>query len=570
MILALYAPAIFLDGTIQKTLLSTFFLCWMLWLLRGDPAEGRRGRWFGAGAALGAMVLTRENAVPLAGAVVAWLGLQGRVARSRRVALGGLFLAGLLAALLPVGVRNAVVGGEFHLTTSQFGANLYMGNNENATGVYSPIGRRGHPTDDRWDATAGAERALGRELTPSEVSAYWIDRAMDFIVSHPVAWLALLAKKAVLLANAVEIADTEDQYTYADASWVLRGLGAVFHFGVLAPLAVFGACATWRHRRSQGLLALLAGTYAATVILFFVFGRYRLPLVPILALFAGAAVVEAPRFRRDGPARRIAVAAGLTVTALLFSNLSIVRLDGMKFQTHLNLGAAFRKDGRLDDAIHQYELAGVLAPRNPIVPYNRANALFDRGRFQAAILYYRRALDLAPDVVEFHNNLAMALKEIGDIDAAVARYEQALDLSPDYAPAHYNLARALEERGDLEGALGHFQATAQLLPGSFESLTAIGWLLATHPSRDLRDPERAVRLGRRAAEMTQHQRPEVLDMLAAAYASAGRFDEATRAAARAVELATAQGQRDLGAKIRERLARYERGHPTIAPLRGGR
>ena len=262
----------------------------------------------------------------------------------------------------------------------------------------------------------------------------------------------------------------------------------------------------------------------------------------------------------------IAILSGL----LLFSNLSIVRLDGMKFQTHLNLGAAFRKEGRLDEAIHQYELAGVLAPRNPIVPYNRANALFDRGRFQAAILYYRRALDLAPDVVEFHNNLAMALKEIGDIDAAVARYEQALDLSPDYAPAHYNLARALEERGDLEGALGHFQATAQLLPGSFESLAAIGWLLATHPSRKLRDPERAVRLGRRAAEMTQHQRPEVLDMLAAAYASAGRFDEATRTAARAVKLATAQGQRDLGAKIRERLARYERGQPTIAPLRGGR
>ena len=183
---------------------------------------------------------------------------------------------------------------------------------------------------------------------------------------------------------------------------------------------------------------------------------------------------------------------------------------------------------------------------------------------------HRRALELAPDVVEFHNNLAMALRAIGEVDAAVDRFEQALTLEPDYAPAHYNLAQTLEARGDLEEAMSHFEATAGLMPGSFESLTAIGWLLATHPSRDLRDPERAVHLGRRAAEMTQHQSPQVLDMLAAAYASAGRFDDAAHTAARALEIAIARGQPDLGAEIRERLALYEEEQPYAATLRGGR
>ena len=46
--------------------------------------------------------------------------------------------------------------------------------------------------------------------------------------------------------------------------------------------------ATWPDRRRLWLVYALALTYAASVVMFFVFARYRYPLVPFLLLFAAA------------------------------------------------------------------------------------------------------------------------------------------------------------------------------------------------------------------------------------------------------------------------------------------
>ena len=50
-----------------------------------------------------------------------------------------LILVGVLLVLFPVGLRNLLVGGEFKLTTSQFGPNFYIGNNPLADGSYGSI-----------------------------------------------------------------------------------------------------------------------------------------------------------------------------------------------------------------------------------------------------------------------------------------------------------------------------------------------------------------------------------------------------------------------------------------------
>ena len=61
--------------------------------------------------------------------------------------------------------------------------------------------------------------------------------------------------------------------------------------------------------------------------------------------------------------------------------------------------------------------------------------------------------------------------------------------------------------------------------------------------------------------VTGSQQAGALDMLAAAYAEAGRFNEADGAARKAVELATAAGQPDVARQIQERLKLYQAGRP---------
>ena len=63
-------------------------------------------------------------------------------------------------------------------------------------------------------------------------------------------------------------------------------LGWFGHFGLLVPLALVGVIATWPDRRRLWIVHALALAYAASVVMFFVFARYRYPLVPFLMLFA--------------------------------------------------------------------------------------------------------------------------------------------------------------------------------------------------------------------------------------------------------------------------------------------
>src|SRR5262245_43306521 len=78
--LAFYAPAIFFDGLIQKSVLDVFFVCLALWLMSGIIANSQpstRARWVALGAAMGGLALTRENAVVLVGVILLWIMVSG-------------------------------------------------------------------------------------------------------------------------------------------------------------------------------------------------------------------------------------------------------------------------------------------------------------------------------------------------------------------------------------------------------------------------------------------------------------------------------------------------------------
>src|SRR5262249_40380358 len=135
-----------------------------------------------------------------------------------------------------------------------------------------------------------AELALGRALSPAEVSSYWTDRALQFITGQPGAWVALTARKVALIWNRAEVVDTEDQATYADWSLPLRVLEPIAHFGVLVPLAAVGIIVTWPLRSRVGVLIAMLAAYAVSVAAFYVFARYRYPMVPMLVVFAGAGI----------------------------------------------------------------------------------------------------------------------------------------------------------------------------------------------------------------------------------------------------------------------------------------
>ncbi|MGQ0629007.1 MAG: glycosyltransferase family 39 protein, partial [Phycisphaerales bacterium] len=319
--LALYAPAIFFDSLIQKAGLTTLLTCFLLYLLARAGARPSVVRFAALGGAVALLTLTREETILLLPALAAWalwrfapsLTLRPRLIRIAALLLG----AGL--TLLPVALRNALVGGQFALTTSQAGPNFYIGNNPAATGTYAPLRPdRSNTTFERMDAFELAEQAEGRPLTPREVSRFWFGRALDFITSDPKAYAALLVRKAGLLVASHEIPDSEDQYFFERYSPFLRTISPVSHFGLLLPLAAAGVVLTLRRFRSLSGLHIVIVTVGVAVMLFYVFGRYRFPLVPPLMLFAAAALPALTLNWRTAQ-RRLALAglAALVAFAIL-------------------------------------------------------------------------------------------------------------------------------------------------------------------------------------------------------------------------------------------------------------
>ena len=137
------------------------------------PRAGAARACFGLGLALGTMTLSRENAMVFPFVLVPWLLLRRDLERRERRNFATVFLCGISLVLFPVAVRNWTVGGEFHLTTSQFGHNFYIGNNPAADGTYAPlIVGRGAPRKEGQAARDLAQRALGTSRTPSALSRF--------------------------------------------------------------------------------------------------------------------------------------------------------------------------------------------------------------------------------------------------------------------------------------------------------------------------------------------------------------------------------------------------------------
>ena len=479
--LALYAPAIFLDSLLQKSVLDVFFVAGIItalaFVLTGDD---RRRWWALTGLAAGALALTRENALVLVAVVAAWIVVAAPAARVGRARALALFAAGVVVAIAPVAARNFAVSGEVYLTTSQFGPNFYIGNNAGADGSYQSLRfGRGSPEFERIDATELAERATGRSLTPAEVSSYWTGRATAFIREQPGAWLALMMRKAALLVNAREATDTESQESYAEWSWPLRALGVVTHFGVLVPLAVFGLWATWPDRRRLAVFVAMALAFAASTVAFYVFARYRYPLVPLLVLFAAAGLAALPRILTSTPRPRLIAAALVTLAVAAVCQAPLLSATRSRAITETNLGTALYEAGRHDEAIARYRRAIDVQPDYVPAFNNLGVTLRAAGRTDEAIRAYRDGLALRDDYPDLHYNLANALLAVGRPDEAATHLRKAAVGTPDSAGVQNNLGLALVEKGQLAEAAAAFERAAQLDPASPKAWRNLGNVLAT-------------------------------------------------------------------------------------------
>lgn len=453
---AVYPAAIYFDGIIQKTSLASFLLCLLLAAIsvlyqrlidESMVNENKRVRLMIPsgliGIVLALLMLTRENSILWVPLLPLWIGLTKTLSLRDRGKLAGSYLFGLALILFPVAARNASLGGEWSPTTFQAGPNFYIGNHQASNGLYRPL-VQGHETPmyERADAQRLAEDAMGRALTSREVSKFWFGEAWKEISQSPSSWIELMAIKSLMVINRFEVPDVECFYIYREDSLPLQIFGYVWHFGILFPLAVWGLTIRTTQRQPPWILHGLLLIMVAAIVMFFILGRYRQPLVPIGVLFASLGILDIANRIRDQNWTSIRIPLGGFITSLIFCNLPVHDESMLRASSYMNMGIAAGQAGNL----------GVSIP-----------ALY-------------RAIQSHPEMVEAYVNLGKAMEMSNRPEDAIQCYEAALELEPNLIMVDAALGQVHAQLGNRQRASYHFQRAVELDPTDVRSRQALSEL----------------------------------------------------------------------------------------------
>lgn len=617
LIASFYGPFVFYSTRLLPTGPAVFLdvLALVLWVR--CLHESRWDRWLAFGLVTGLATITVPNAFVLL--VLALVGLAyGHIRRGcvlRMIVPCGLVVAG---AALPIGavtVRNYIVSGEWVLISTNGGINFYVGNNPHREETIAI--RPGEP----WKRFARQSYLHGAR-TRAEQSSYFFRRGVSEIAADPIEFVRGLCRKAARVINGREIPRNVDPYLFRDFSWplflMLWRVGTFsFPFGLLAPLAVVGLIHSLTvnavdERMRRGRIALLAFVvaYGASVVLFFISGRYRLPAAMAAIVFAAAGAValwsniRACIFSRGASAAERAAAVParrrglITFVVFLVAAVGVnlpmrAPTDGVNFRAELNVFVGFERAvrGDLADAeayvrralTHEPQnakgvalLAGMLVNRGEI---DQARELLDsalrrnpadtearlalanqerfEGRLSKAASGFEEVLGFDVTSPEAHAGLADMLVAEDRPAEAIDHYRSALQYGERSGPIELRLADALVQVAEYKEAIERYRRALWTVDADMETLNRVAWLLATCPQPELRDCDQAVRLATEVCQATEYRNTTALDTLAAAHAECGRLDEAISWVRAAIALAQERGDSVAAENFRSRLGLYE-------------
>lgn len=243
---------------------------------------------------------------------------------------------------------------------------------------------------------------------------------------------------------------------------------------------------------------------------------------------------------------------------------SAARIAPKNGRAHANLGDAFLHQKRHSEAQTAYEKAVRLGKGSSEVAQGLIQSLMAQGNEIEARNYLDRMLVEDPNFVPGHHLYGDLLLQQGDEQAALEQFETAVQINPQNTLSHFLLANCLLRMGDESRALAAYETSLQLHPRFSKSRINAAWLLAASSDPGIRDGQKALAHVEELENQLSGPAPvSVLDLKAAALASAGSFDEATKVAQRAAQQASSLKMRELAREIRKREAMYARGEVYV-------
>jgi tetratricopeptide (TPR) repeat protein len=539
-ILAVYGPLIYIDVSLYEEGVFVFLL--VLSLLLASRLRSSLGAAV-LGACLGAAASTRPTALILLPLYVWWAARSFKATPQRWLAAVSV-VAACVIALSPVLAKNYQSSGR--LTLRGFGGlNVYMGNRPGSQGTAEAR------VGEQWDRLQGEPSAHG--LTSlADQDGYFVRKAVAEIRERPVAWLGVVLRKLGWLISRTEVRDSHSYHFFAQGS----SLGLLPGFGLLFPLAVVGLFLGRPSRAGSGgllmgYLALFAGTSVALVVGL----RYRIPLVPVLAIFAAYGVKEVAVVVRDQGWRRAVPVAALAAACGALTGV-IVHHPSYNFsEEYAFTGNALLREHDLNGAEAAFQQAVAADPQRALGWNGLGVVAGNRGLLDEAEADFRTALSREPSFVRSQYLLGTVFQRRGNLAAALVQFRLAFSVRPDDSEVVSSLADALLASGDAAGALVHYRFLEKHSPPNADLYVAMARAegVLEHASESRRLAELATRL--------EPSNGQTWFILSAAQRAGGDLTAAEKSLDRAASLL---GRGVLEVRLAEALLRRAQGRRSEA------
>jgi 4-amino-4-deoxy-L-arabinose transferase-like glycosyltransferase len=478
-----YAMLILYDAHLLITSLVVFLDLVLIYLLLHAGEKPKPLSWFLCGAVLGLSAIARPNILVFVPFILLWMFFQFKSKLLPRAILTRwiILCAGALLVISPVTLRNYLVGKDFVLIAWQGGFNFYLGNNPEATGwstmapqIHGSLGGGIH------DARRLAEKETKTKLKPSQISGYWYGKGVDYMLSQPLSWLELTGRKALFFWKGYEIPNAQNAYINKDFSTLLDSLvgESVIYlpFGLVGPLSILGLLICLRRIKRYLLLYLFILSYSATVIIFFVCSRYRMPVIPILIMFASFSVWWLYQKIRNKQVLKLLISLAVIFVLLLTLNTRLENLTGdQRAMNHFMLGRAYSQLGKVELAINEWEISLGFDPSLNLSRITLADAYFNQSSLDLAMMHYTTAIlydTSGHDRCYF--GLAMIHHQREDRDLAIEYYLRSIEINPRFEQAHIMLGRAYHEEGLPEKAKDEWEKVLELNPNNQAAIKLLG------------------------------------------------------------------------------------------------
>ncbi|MCM8787843.1 MAG: glycosyltransferase family 39 protein [Candidatus Omnitrophica bacterium] len=369
------------------------------------------------------------------------------------------FIVGILCIGLFVMILNYSIDKDIIFSTRNLGINFYIGNNAGANGLFKLPNFIGSNQEAIYrDSKIIARKILGKDLKDSEVSKFWIKNALAFITKYPAKYFILILKKIKYIFSTYEyFCDPEIDLFFANTK-TTKILFKDLSF--ILPLALFGLLLYFKDTKKLYFLYAFIFSISLGLVLFFVSTKNRIPLVPILNIFAAASIYKIYQTLEQKRYNLFFLLLLIIFSFIIFMNKErfFYKKTFIKPVTYyLGKAIIYNNNGNYNKMQEVLLVAEKIEPDNPTVLFSLGTAFFYLNNLNMAEKYFIKALEVYPFYLDAYYNLGFIYNLERQYKKAKVVLKKLIELEPDDFVAHFELGKIYEASGEFDLALVEYK-----------------------------------------------------------------------------------------------------------------